>query len=161
MLIGAEALTVADDAFAPWQMHSAVGATHHILAADILWRLFPLDPPAIAFDEAVYNPGSQGKKYQFDQHYPASGNEAPQLSRLKMNTRGEVAFYVMIGDLPILLSKRNFPQGWKLHLYGLYGCFTRGTILSSCVRTSLSALSNFMVNVFCTIAAKATKSWRG
>lgn len=88
MLIGTEALTVADDAFAPWQMHSAMGATHHILAARILWRVFPLDPAAIAFDESVYNPGSQGKKYQFDQHYPASGNEAPQLSRLEMNYSG-------------------------------------------------------------------------
>lgn len=59
MLIGAKGFTVTDDAFAPWQMHSTMGAAHHILAGFVFWRVFPLDPAAIAFDEAVNNPGSQ------------------------------------------------------------------------------------------------------
>ncbi len=81
MLIGAKILTVADDAFAPRQMHSTMGATHHVLADCVFWRIFTLDPAAIAFDEAVNNPGGQSKKYQFDQHHLAPVNEAPQGSR--------------------------------------------------------------------------------
>jgi hypothetical protein len=71
MLIGAKGFTVADDAFAPRQMHSTMGATHHILAGFVFWRAFLLDPAAIAFDEAVNNPDAQSNKYQFDQHHSA------------------------------------------------------------------------------------------
>ncbi len=72
MLIGAKGFTVTDDAFAPRQMHSTMGAAHHILAGSVFWRaFFPLDPAAIAFEETVNNPGTQSKKYQFDQHHPA------------------------------------------------------------------------------------------
>jgi hypothetical protein len=79
MLISAKVLTVTDDAFAPRQMHSAMGAAHHILASFMFWHIFPFDRSAIAFDEAVNNPGGQSKKYQFDQHHPAPVNEAPQV----------------------------------------------------------------------------------
>jgi hypothetical protein len=79
MLIGAKGFTVADDAFAPRQMHSAMGTAHHILAGFMFWRVLLLDSAAIAFDEAVNNPGGQSKKYQFDQHHPAPVNEAPQV----------------------------------------------------------------------------------
>lgn len=81
MLIGAKALTVADNAFAPRQMYATMGAAHHILAGCILWRVIPLDSATIAFDEAVNNPGGQSKKYQFDQHHSAPVCEAPQGSR--------------------------------------------------------------------------------
>jgi hypothetical protein len=78
MLIGAKGFTVTDDAFAPRQMHSTMGTAHHILAGFGFWLVFLLDPAAIAFDEAINNPGTQSKKYQFDQHHSASVNEAPQ-----------------------------------------------------------------------------------
>ncbi|GAO37756.1 hypothetical protein SCT_3192 [Sulfuricella sp. T08] len=78
MLIGAKRYTVTDDAFAPRQMHSAMGATHHVLAGFEFWSVLLLDPAAIAFDEAVNNPRTQSKKYQLDQHHSASVNEAPQ-----------------------------------------------------------------------------------
>ena len=81
MLIGTKGFTVADDAFAPRQMHPTMGAAHHVLACFVFWSVFPLSHSAIAFDEAVNNPGGQSKKYQFDQHHPAPVNEAPQISR--------------------------------------------------------------------------------
>ena len=81
MLIGAKVLTVTNDAFAPRQVHSTMGAAHHILAGFVFWRVFPLDPAAIALEEAVNNPDAQSKKYQFDQHHPTPVNEAPQVSR--------------------------------------------------------------------------------
>ena len=82
MLIGAKGFTVTDDAFAPRQMHSTMGAAHHVLAGFVFWHVLLLDPASIAFDEAVNNPGGQSKKYQFDQYHPAPVNEAPQVSRL-------------------------------------------------------------------------------
>ena len=81
MLFGAKALASADDAFAPRQMHSAMGATHHVLAGSVCRRFFPLDLAAMAFDEVVNNPDAQSKKYQLDQHHSAPVNEAPQDSR--------------------------------------------------------------------------------
>lgn len=69
MLIGTKVVTVTDDAFAPRQMNSTMSAAHHILGGFVFWCVFPPDTEAIAFDEAVNNPGGQSKKYQFDQHH--------------------------------------------------------------------------------------------
>ncbi|GEM_PF-7023895 len=88
MLIGAKRLTVADDAFTPRQMDSAMGAAHHVLASSGLWRVLLPDPAAIAFDQPVNNPRTQSKKYQLDQHHSTPVNEAPQCSRLGMNWSG-------------------------------------------------------------------------
>jgi hypothetical protein len=81
MLIGAKVFTLADDAFAPRQMHPTMCAAHHILTGFVFWRVFPLDPAAIAFNKAVNNPGGQSKKYQFDQHRPTPLSEVPQVSK--------------------------------------------------------------------------------
>jgi len=81
MRIGAKGLAAADDAFAPRQVHAAMGATHHVLASFMFWHVIRLNHAASAFDEAENNPGAQSKKYQFDQHHAAPENEVHQGSR--------------------------------------------------------------------------------
>lgn len=62
MLIAAEKLALADNAFAARQVNAAVGAAHHILATLALRRLVALQAAAITLDDPVNNPDAQGKK---------------------------------------------------------------------------------------------------